>query len=505
MRLARVWSAIAAILRLFSFALLLPIPVALLYDPWDHPVLGYDIPRNVLVFLAAFAIAVLVWAPLHHLTRKASEDDLLDREAYLVVSLGWLAVTLVGMTPFLISGDLQSPVDAFFETMSGLTTTGFTVVADADGTDPSILFWRSTLQWVGGLGIIVLMVALLSKLTHGGLQLFQAEASGHAQRIRPKLAETARTLWILYSTVTLVFIVILLLIFYYHTGLGLKTAIFEAVNHVAAALATGGFATHGASVRYFDDPVLEGALTFMMLAGATNFALVYGLVRYGRWRPLFKSPEWRFFIAIYGLACLAVTAALLSNGAGLGRALRHSTFNVASIYTTTGFASTDFALWPDPALVILLLLTLMGGMAGSTTGAIKSIRWLILTKAVARELRKLLHPRAVLPVRVGHRMIPEDILATVISFFFTYLAIWTLATLILVSTEPLVGIFDGIVLASSSLGNVGAGVGVAGPFASPGVPALLPSTKILMAFLMWFGRLEIFTALLLFYPSSWRR
>lgn len=505
MRFARVWSAIAAILRLFSFLLLAPVPVALLYDDWSFDAGPVDLPRNALVFVACFAIAALAWLPMHLLSRKAEDEDLLDREAYLVVALGWLAVTILGMTPFMLSGTLPSPTDAFFETMSGLTTTGFTAIADVDGTDPSVLFWRVLLQWLGGLGIIVLMVALLSKLTHGGLPLFQAEASGHTQRIRPKLAETARTLWILYSTVTVAFVAVLFLILHFHTGLAVKPAAFEAIAHAFTALATGGFSTHTAGITFFGDPLLEVALLFMMLAGATSFALVYGLLRHGRWRPLFQSPEWRFYMGLYGIFTAAVVLILAVSGYDPGDSLLDGAFNVASIYTTTGFANADFALWPDPALILLLVGMLMGGMAGSTTGAIKSIRWLILVKAVARELRKLLHPRAVIPVRIGTRVIREDVLATVMAFFFTYLAVWTAGAVLLVATEPMVDAFGGIALAASSIGNVGVSLGALGPFASPGASGLLPSSKLIMAFLMWFGRLEIFTALLLFYPSSWRQ
>ena len=504
MRATRILFAMATVIRLWSFANLVPIPVAFLYDERDLPLWGVAVPAAAVAFLASFFIATMVWVPLRFLTRRAVDEDLNDREAYLTVALGWLLIALFAMMPFLLLGAFRTPVDAYFEAMSGLTTTGMSTLSQIDDAPRSLLFFRGFLQWIGGLGIIVLMVALLFRLTHGGVRLFQAESAGHSTRIRPKLRETARTLWLMYAAITLGAAATLAVLFTAHLGMGLEDASFYGLLYGMSAFSTGGFAPHGASVSAFDSAALEAVLVVLMLAGATNFSLVFLAVRRLQVRPLLRSIEWRFFIAVYGVAFAVGVLILATHGWGPLQAVREAAFNVASIYTGTGFASADYAAWPPAGLLLLLFLMFAGGMAGSTAGAIKSVRWLILFKIVTRELRRLLHPRAVIPVRLGDRIIEERTVSTVVAFFLTYMILWAAGAGLLVTLQPGLGVFDGSALAASAIGNVGGGLGVAGPFASPGVPGFEPATKAVLMTLMWLGRLELFTALLLFLPQSWR-
>ncbi len=515
MRPLRVVNALGRLLRLWSLTLLFPIPVGLWFEERDTVLAGLPaVPRSTLVFLAAFLTSAALWGPAILLGRRVREEEMLDREGYLTVALAWLLMALLGMLPFLYSGVLRSPVDAFFESMSGFTGTGSSVILEPlEGVDKAILFWRALSQWIGGLGIIVLFVAFLSGIARGGLQLFQAEAASHiATRLKPKLAETARTLLGLYATVTAVMVALLTpLLLRTPAVAGWDVALFDATAHVFAAYGTGGFSTHTASIAYYDDAWVEGALTLFMLFGGVNFSLVYLLFR-ERDSRLFRTSEFRFYVGAYAVA-MAVNAAILmfarpTEGFGevtrLGplAALRHSSFTVASLYTGTGFSTADYAVWPQGSLLILILVMFFGGMAGSTSSAIKSFRWLILLKTVVRELRHMVHPRAILPVRLGTRVIEPGTVSSVAGFFFVYLAVWIAGTLIVVVTDPLLGIVDGTAATASNLGNVGGGLGNVGP--SHGYGGLLWSSKLVLTLMMWVGRLEIFPVLLLLIPKIWR-
>lgn len=502
MRFSHVASAVAAMLRLYSFALLVPVLIAFAYEPYQTDVFGVLVPVNALRFLAAFLLLNAVLVPVQLITRGAEEEDLSEPEGYLTAALGWLLMPLFGMVPFLAAGTFHSPLDAYFEAMSGLTTTGFSVLpVAADTLDPSLNLWRALLQWVGGIGIVILSLALISRLTHGGMRLFQAESSVHAaKRLRPKLVDTARTLLSLYTGLS-VLLFGLLFMALLRTGMPWKDAVLDGLIHMMAAFGTGGFSSHAASVGFFQDVWVEAVLILTMVVGATNFHILIA-IRHGDWRTARRDPEWRFFFVVTSLIVVAITGALVASGMSATSALRHGAFATVSIVTTTGFSTTDWSTWPLVTTFLLMLAMFMGGTSGSTTGAIKAFRVLLLAKLLQRQLKKLVHPRAVIPVRLGSRVVPEEAIGTAAAFIFTYVVLWVAGTLALSVSEPGVGGFDAAAASAASIGNIGNAFGTFGPSGS--VASLTALTKGIMTALMWFGRLEIFTALLLFSPASWR-
>lgn len=503
MRPLRVVAAVGSITRLFGLAFLVPVPFAFAFDDRSAFLFGGTVSWTGIVFLLCFALAMLLSLLIDQFTRSVNKDDLQDKEAYLTVGIGWIVLTVLAGIPFWANGTLVNPVDAFFEAMSGLTTTGATTLTgDFDRLEPSLMMWRAFLQYLGGMGIIVLSVALLARLTQGGIQLLQAEAPGPTvTRLRPKLAQTAKTLWGVYGIFSAAVFLALFLAMKFHVGLSWGDAVFDAVLHTFTSISTGGFSNHSTSIAFFDSWIIEAMLIVVMVVSASNYSLHYHVLR-GDWRRLFQDREWRFFVAILGTSTLAVTALLYVQNGELGDAFRGAAFTVASIGTGTGYATADYDNWTDTARLFLIILMFTGGMAGSTTGGLKVVRILILLKVVRREIRKLLHPRAVIPVRLASKPLKEETVMTVIAFFFSFITIWMLGTIIVVTTDPALDLFDGAVGAASMVSNVGPAMGVIGPTDS--YAELLPSTKIVFALMMWVGRLEVFTALLLFSPGAWK-
>ncbi|MEA3202917.1 MAG: trk/ktr system potassium uptake protein [Thermoplasmata archaeon] len=514
-RISRILSAMAAAVRVTALVLLVPVVVAFLYEPHDTLVAGVLVPGGALPFVVSAVLSAAVWLPLRIVTRRAAQEELLEREAYLAVALGWVACTALAGLPFLTAGKL-GPLESFFEAMSGLTGTGLSALHDIDGTSLSLLFWRALLQWVGGLAFIVLTAALLSRLTHGGLQFFRSEGGGHAgTRIRPRLAETARELGKAYVGLTALFAVLLFFVLRFKLHMEDGRATLEAVVETFAAYGNGAFTLH-ANAAFHDDGAVQAVLSLMMLAGATNVTLAFLLVRRGQVRNLVTNTEWRFFFGlvattVVGVALLLVRAGLASTGS-LGQAtdllpglashsLREAAFTVTSLATGSGLFSTDYAVWPGAAQLLLLFAILVGGTAGSAAGGIKAFRALTLLKVVGREVRRLLHPRAVIPVRVGQRVVPEQTVSAVVAFFFTYLLAWLLGAFLLLVAESM-GVLDATSVSLAALSNVGAGFGSVGP--TIGTAHLTSLSKVVLSFLMWFGRMEVFAALLVFTPSSWR-
>lgn len=498
----RVLSAVGQLVRLFSLTLLVPIPFAFVYEPYDLAMGALRMPANALVFLASFLVATSVWLPIHVLTRRQRDQDLQEREAYLTVGAGWIAMVLVGMLPFLMSQVIPNPIDAFFETMAGITTTGSTLIqTDLDSIPRSVMLWRALLQYVGGMGIIVLGVALLARLSHGGIQLLAAEAPGPSvTRLRPKLAQTAKILWSVYAIFSGVVFAVLLAVFL-SGDMRLSDAIYDAFIHTFTSLSTGGFNNHSTSIAHFGSWIVELVLLVTMLVAGTNFTLHYHALQ-GDWRRILKDSEWRFYMALFFGITLVVTLLLALDGQGIVSSLRGASFTVASLLTSTGYATADFDTWPDAARFLLLVLMFTGGTAGSTAGGLKVVRILILLKVVRRSFQKLLHPRAVIPIRLGKQTLKDETVWTVIAFFFTYVTLWMVGTLIIVATDPVLGLVDGASAAASAIGNMGPALGVAGP--TQGYWDLLPSSKLVLSFLMWAGRLELFAALLLLNPQAWK-
>lgn len=493
----------AAALRLFSFAFLLPIPVAFVFERRDVPlVAGIDVPASVAAFLGPFLAATLAWVALRLATRNVQEDDLLEREGYLAVAIGWLAAAALAMLPFLASGLLPNPVDAFFESMSALTGTASTSFDGLAAIPESILFWRALLPWIGGLAIIVLLVALLARLTQGGLTAAQGTGISGGARLRPKLAEAARSLWIMYAGATLFFVVVLTALLIGRHGLDAHHAVFQGFVQGMGAYSLGGIADPAGPWAGAGDWAMDLTVTLAMLIGGTNFVLTFAMLRRGDARSLVTNPEWRFYMASYAAGVALVALLLLREGVVPGTALHQSAYTVASLLTGTGTYMVDYAAWAPAVLLVLLLLMLVGASSGSPSGGVKAFRWLVLGRLVLRELRKLLHPKAMIPVRVGSTVVKEETVATVMAFFFTYLVFWMAGTVVLLAIEPGIDAADSAAAAASALGNVGGGFGMVGP--THGYGDLLPGSKLVLAALMWLGRLEIFTALLLLHPLSWK-
>jgi trk system potassium uptake protein TrkH len=500
---------VGRVLKYLSAVLLVPFGVALFY--------GEDVPT----FAAAFAVTVAIGIGLE---RVDPDPDLGSREGFLMVALTWLVVALVGTIPYLLAGffgtesTLAQPVNALFESMSGFTTTGATVMGEIslDRHSHAILLWRQLTQWLGGMGIVVLAVAILPELSVGGAQLMDAEAPGPGiQKLTPRIAETARVLWLAYLGFTLLEMVLLYGL--HLVGLAPNMDLFNAVSHPLTTMPTGGFSPEARSIEAFSAAVQWVIIPFMIAAG-TNFALFWHVLN-GEPERLFRDTEFRSYAGVIGVLT-AVIAGLLFTGIGISAnpsavppiigafedSVRHAAFNVVSIVTTTGYANMDFNTWGAPAKYLLLFAMFIGGSAGSTGGAIKIVRWVVIVKSLRRELFTTVHPEAVSPVRLGGRVIDERAIRGIYAFTLLYLVFFFVATVLVVTDAWRVGYqvtaFESMSAVAATLGNVGPGFGVVGPMNSYlGFPA---TSKLLMTFLMWIGRLEILPVLVLLTPAYWR-
>ena len=420
------------------------------------------------------------------------QGDVTTREGFAIVTLAWTATAAAGALPYLLTGAIASPMAAYFESMSGFTTTGASVFTDIEALPHGVLFWRSLTHWLGGMGIIVLVIAVLPYLGVGGMQLFQAEVPGPTpERLRPRITQTAKLLWLVYVGLTLAQTVL------YAAG-GMDW--FDAVNHSFSTLATGGFSTQNASMAAYPSPFLHWVtIVFMYLAGV-NFALHF---RAASGRPVYwHDQEWRFFTLVLLVAAgvIAVLNLAAGDASGLEPAIRDALFQAASIVTTTGFASADYELWVPGAQMTLFALFFVGGMAGSTGGGIKAVRVLLLLKHTLNEIRKNLHPRAILLTRIGTKPVREDVLAHVIGFVVLYLLLCLAGAVVmgLMGMEPLTAISASI----ATVGNVGPGFGNIGPTENYGW--MTDPELSVLSFLMLVGRLEIFTVLILFHRETWK-
>jgi trk system potassium uptake protein len=418
-------------------------------------------------------------------------EDLNFREGFVIVTFGWLSVAAFGMLPYLISGAIPAPAQAFFESMSGFTTTGSTVLPDIEAVQPGILLWRSTTQWLGGMGVIVLAIAILPYLGVGGMQLFRAEVPGPTpDRLSPRIRETARLLWIVYAGLTLAVGVL------YAIG-GMNW--FDALNHAFTTLPTGGFSTRNASMGAFSPFIQWVAIVFMYLAGI-NFTLHYRALTRGT-RPYLRDPEWRLFTGIVVAATLLVAFATRHQPGGFEKVTRDAAFQVVALITTTGYGTADFALWSPFAQMVLFLLFFVGGMAGSTSGGPKVIRVLLVLKHGFQEIRKQLHPRAVFVTKVGGTAVQEPVLLNVLGFMLMYGGIFGLGTLAMAALGLSLPAAAGA--AATAISNVGPGLAELGPVENFG---WLPwQGHLILSFLMLVGRLELYTVLILFHPGLWRR
>jgi trk system potassium uptake protein len=419
-----------------------------------------------------------------------------NRDVYLSVTLAWVLAAVLGGTPFLVEGTFVSPLDSTFEAMSGFTTTGATLLSDIEAETPSILFWRSMTQWLGGIGIVVLFVAVAPAIGFGAARLLGAEVSGLTQtRFTPRIVDTAKALLVIYLALTLAEILALLL-----AGMN----IYDAVVHTFATVATGGFSPKTASVAFYDSVAIEAVITVFMVLSGVSFSLYYLLYTRRRLDTVLDR-ELLTYLAIIAFAVFFVWGVLVFEGSYADsalRALRDSAFTVTSIVTTTGFVTADFDTWEAGAKVTLVFLMFVGGCAGSTAGGIKVIRMIIIFRTVFEDIFRMVHPRAVTPLRIGDRVLPEGVRVAVLGLFAAWIAIFVLGTF-LVAIQPELDPFSSATAVAATLNVVGPGLGQVG--ASESFEAVNAFGRAVLTVCMLLGRLEIFTTLALLSPAFWRK
>lgn len=479
---AKLVAKILGVLMLVEAALLLiPIGVDLYY--------GED---TIFSFVSSAVITLLAGVVMMTCGRGA--DNIMNRrDGFFIVTMSWVLFTVFGLLPFYIGGYVETVTDCFFETMSGFTTTGFTVIDNLESLPHSILFWRSFIQWVGGLGMVFFTIAVLPVFGTGGVQLFAAEATGiTSDRVHSRIGVTARWIWSIYLGITA-----LETFFLCTAGMGL----FDSICHSFSTTATGGFSTKQANVMYWDSPAIEYIMSIFMFVSGVNFTLLYLAVFKGRFSQLFRNTELRYYIATFCYFVLAIAGILyLQGGMGLEESFRKSLFQVATCQTTSGFASDDFTLWPASTNVLLLTVMLIGGCAGSTSGSIKCVRIAVVVKALKNEFNSMIHPNAVLPVKMNGKVLPQKTVLSAVVFVIVYIIIAMVGTFLYYTTG--IGLTESLSMSISSLGNVGVGLGNYGPAYS--CSSLTDFAKWVTSALMLVGRLEIFTVLLLFAPSFWK-
>ena len=456
--------------------------------------------------LNAGIITVFIGVILYF-ANKPTSTNIQKKEGYLIVTLGWLILSFTGMLPYLLSGAIPSVTNAFFETISGYSTTGSSILTNIDNMPKGILFWRSATHWIGGMGIIVLTIAILPLLGIGGMQLFMAEAPGpSADKLHPRITDTAKRLYLIYVLLTL--LEFLLLKFAGMTW-------FDAINHAMATMSTGGFSTKGDSIAFYNGkPLIQYIIiTFMFVAG-TNFVLTYFALK-GKIQKVFKSEEFKYYL--FGILSISAIIAIiiiffqdpnlestLAHPKVLGEtesAIRHSLFMVTSVVTTTGFVSADFTMWNFFATGIFFALFFTGGSAGSTSGGVKVVRHIVMLKNSFLEFKKALHPNAIIPVRYDGQTVHKNIVFNILSFFIIYMLIFIMSSVAL----TLFGLdfMSALGAAASSLGNIGPAIGSVSPVDN--FNHLTSAAKWFCSFLMLIGRLELFTVLILFTPFFWRK
>ena len=424
---------------------------------------------------------------------KGGERKLTRRDGYVLVSFAWLSFTVFGMLPFYISGYIPNVTDAFFETMSGFTSTGATILNNIESFPHGLLFWRSMTQWIGGLGIIMFTIALLPIFGVSGLQVFAAEASGPTHdKVHPRIGITARWIWSIYAGITFTLVALLML-----GGMSW----FDSVCHAFAATGTGGFSTKQASVAYYNSPYIEYVLSAFMFISGINFTLLLFIIN-RKFKKAFGNAElkWYFWSVVCFTGVIAVVLYYTSS-MGAEESFRKSLFQVISLHTSTGFATDDYMLWAPVVWGLLTIVMVVGACAGSTSGGFKCIRMVILATVSRNEFKRILHPNAVLPVKINKQVISSSIVSTVLAFGFLYFV--SIVTSILLLMAMGVGFVESVGCVISSIGNIGPGLGDTGPAYS--WSALPDAAKWLLSFVMLLGRLELFTILLLFTPQFWKQ
>lgn len=460
--------------------MLLPFIISIFYGENDS--LGFLISAGINLL----AGGLIIW-----LTRKATRD-IGKREGFIIVSLVWVIFSLLGSLPYIFTGAIPSYTDAFFETMSGFTTTGSSILNDIESLTHGILFWRSLTHWLGGMGIIVLSLAILPIFGIGGMQLYIAEVPGPTpDKISPRIRQTAASMWVIYVILTIAETFLL--------WIG-EMPLFDAVCHSFATMATGGFSTKQASIAFWPSPYIQYVIILFMFLAGTNFTLTYFAIR-GKFKPILKDEEFKYYgLITIGFTLLIFIGLIISTQTGVEEAFRNSLFWVVSIITTTGFCTVDYLLWKPVLVALVFALFFFGGSAGSTGGGIKIMRIVLLFKNGYYELKRMIHPNAVIPLKFNKHSVDSKIVTNVLAFFVLYFMIFGTSTVLFMVFEPNLESAMGAV--ASSLGNIGPGLGSVGP--AENYAHIHPAGKWFLSFLMLLGRLELFTILVLFSPSFWK-
>jgi trk system potassium uptake protein TrkH len=430
---------------------------------------------------------------LYLVTGRDREPHLSHRDGVAVVTFGWVAAGVVGAVPFMLSGAIPGFTDAYFESASGFTTTGASILSDIEKVPQGILMWRSLIQWLGGMGIIVLSIAILPFLGVGGMQLYKAEVpSPVVDKLKPRISDTAKVLWKVYILITVLEILLLLA-----GGMSL----FDAVCHTFCTMPTGGFSPKNTSIAHYQSAYVDGVIIVFMLLAGINFSLHYKFIK-GDWKIFSRDPECRVFLMLVAVLVVIVTLDIYGSVYhSLGKAFQYAAFQVSSIITTTGFVTADYDKWPALSQKVLLLCMFLGGMAGSTGGGLKTMRIILLAKQAYQEIFRIIHPHAITSVKLGGKAVPAEILSSIWGFTILYLTLFVLSALVMAALGlDVVSAFSAV---AACIFNVGPGLGMVGPTQNYlAVP--LPG-KWLLIFCMLAGRLEIYTVIVLLIPEFWRK
>jgi trk system potassium uptake protein len=477
------------VLNRTSLVLVCIVPFMLTAIPFSLYYQADDIPAILLAAAATLAASLA----MYYLTSKAGEAN--HREGILITTMGWILAAGFGALPFYFYGTFPTYTDCYFEAMSGFTTTGASVLAEIEKQPAGILFWRSLTHWIGGMGIVVLSLAILPALGAGGMQLYKAEVPGPtADKLVPRIRETSQRLYVVYSVISAAMVVMLLF-----GGMSL----FDSLTHMFGAMGTGGFSPKNASVGHYNSVYIDLVISaFMFIAGA-NFSLHYFVMVRGDLKSLVNDEEFRFYSGVVGFFTLTVAVNLLIQNVygSLWVALRHALFSVVSIITTTGYVTEDFEKWPSYGHYVLLFLMFVGGCAGSTGGAIKCVRVWMLLKIAANQAFRIVHPKAVRSIRYNGRIVPADVVAGIQSMFTLYMAVFILSSLALAWLGH--DALTAISAVAATLGNVGPGLGTVGPVENYSHFSL--TAKWICSFCMLVGRLEVYSVVVLFFPEFWRK
>ena len=483
MNIRSILNILAALLTLLGFSMLLPAGIAFGFGESD-----------LSGFLYSFVISIIIGLPIWFFTRKGY--SVTNKDGFAIVTFAWIITGIVGALPFYLSGAIPNITDAFFESMSGVTTTGATIIGNPstlphlpngiESLPHGILFWRSFIQWIGGMGIIVFTIAILPLLGVGGVQLFKAEVPGPvSDKIRPRVRETAKYLWMVYIGITIAEIIMLQI-----AGMNW----FDAVCHSFTTMPTGGFSTKNASIGFYDNVGIHYIMIFFMFIAGVNFSLHFRAIS-GDIKSYFRNSEFLTYFGLIALVTVALTFSLVIKSGNWSHAFfLDSLFQTVSILTTTGYATADYELWAFFAQFLILILMFIGGMGGSTGGGMKIVRVMLILKYAALETRRMLHAKAIIPIRIGKKYISGDVIRNTLGFFLFYVFIFVFTSFFLTTLN--IDLKSSMGVAASALGNIGPALGEFGPTDNY---ALLPGVgKWLLTFCMLLGRLEIFTVVVLF-------